>query len=175
MKVRVANATQSRYLSGLGAVIVPIPATEARDAIEKGVADAMLFPWQSLTIFGIDNLLTYHMDVPFAGNAFEMMFNRNSYDKLTPNQKKVLDDHCTAEWSARFISAWNDMEANGKAALAAKPGHVVYPVSEQFMTNARAAAEPVKKEWADSVRKAGYDPDQLWSGLIAAERKYKAN
>jgi len=175
LKIRIANATQSRYLSGLGAVIVPVPATEARDAIEKGVADSMLFPWQSLTIFGIDNLLTYHMDAPFSGNAFELIFNRNSYNKLTANQKKAFDDHCTPEWSARFIATWNDMEANGKAPLAAKPGHVVYPVSEQFMTAARAAAEPVKKEWADSVRKAGYDPDQLWSSLIVAANKYNAN
>ena len=54
--MRTANATQARYVTTLGSVIVPVPAPEARDAIEKGVADSILFPWQSLIIFGIDNL-----------------------------------------------------------------------------------------------------------------------
>ena len=53
----------------------------------------MLFPWQSLTIFGIDNLLTYHMDVPFAGNAFETDVQQElRTTNSPPNQKKVLDD-----------------------------------------------------------------------------------
>ena len=90
LKIRTANATQARYASGMGAVIVPVPAPEARDAIEKGVADSILFPWQSLIIFGIDNILNYHMDAPFSGNGFELMFNKAAYDRLSPNQKKVI-------------------------------------------------------------------------------------
>ena len=39
LKMRTANATQARYASTLGSVIVPVPAPEARDAIEKGVAE----------------------------------------------------------------------------------------------------------------------------------------
>ncbi|MGA8413685.1 MAG: C4-dicarboxylate ABC transporter, partial [Xanthobacteraceae bacterium] len=174
LKIRTANATQARYASGMGAVIVPVPAPEARDAIEKGVADSILFPWQSLIIFGIDNILNYHMDAPFSGNGFELMFNKAAYDRLSPNQKKVIDAHCTPEWSARFASAWNKMEADGRGTLAAKPGHVLYKPSDKFMSDVRAAVDPVKKEWADSVRKAGYDPDALWNELIGKLKKHNA-
>jgi TRAP-type transport system periplasmic protein len=174
LKMRTANATQARYASGMGATIVPVPAPEARDAIEKGVAESILFPWQSLIIFGIDNILNYHMDAPFSGNGFELMFNKAAYDKLSPNQKKVIDAHCTPEWSARFASAWNKMEGEGRGALAAKPGHVLYKPSDKFMSDVRAAGDPVKKEWADSVRKAGYDPDALWNELIEKLKKYNA-
>jgi TRAP-type transport system periplasmic protein len=174
LKIRTANATQARYASGMGAVIVPVPAPEARDAIEKGVADSILFPWQSLIIFGIDNILNYHMDAPFSGNGFELMFHKAAYDRLSPNQKKVIDSHCTPEWSARFASAWNKMEADGRGTLAAKPGHVLYKPSDKFMSDVRAAVDPVKKEWADSVRKAGYDPDALWNELIEKLKKHNA-
>jgi TRAP-type transport system periplasmic protein len=174
LKMRTANATQARYASGMGATIVPVPAPEARDAIEKGVAESILFPWQSLIIFGIDNILNYHMDAPFSGNGFELIFNKASYDKLSPNQKKVIDAHCTPEWSARFASAWNKMEADGRGNLAARPGHVIYKPSDKFMSDVKAAADPVKKEWADSVRKAGYDPDALWNDLLEKLKKYNA-
>jgi len=175
LKIRVANATQARYVSGMGSVVIPVPATEARDAIEKGVAESMLFPPHSLVIFGIDNLLTYHMDVPFSGNAFEFIMNKNSYNKLTPNQKKAIDDHCNSEWAAKFMAAWNQQETDGRAELKAKSGHVYYPISDKFLADMKAAAEPVKKEWADSVRKAGYDADAIWASLEAAVKKYGAN
>ena len=175
LKVRVANSTQSRYLATLGSVIIPVPATEARDAIEKGVADSILFPWRSLMIFGLDNALTYHMDAPFSGNGFELILNRNSYNRLTANQKKAIDDHCTAEWAQRFMAAWNKQEGDGRGELKAKAGHVVYPLSPQFHNELRAAAEVVRKEWAEGARKAGYDPDQVWNSLIGAVRKHKAD
>ncbi|MGZ5804606.1 MAG: TRAP transporter substrate-binding protein [Xanthobacteraceae bacterium] len=174
VKMRVPNSTQSRYMSTLGTVLVPVPATQARDAVEKGVADAVSFPWQSLIIFGIDSLVNYHMDVPFGGNGFELLFNKNSYNKLSAAQKKIIDDHCTPEWSARFMAPWNKQEGSGRATLANKPGHVVYPVSDQFRAELLAAAEPAKKEWAESVKKAGYDPDQVWKSLTDAMKKHKA-
>ncbi len=175
LKMRTPNATQARYFSNLGSVIIPIPATQARDAIEKGVAEAITFPWQSLIIFGIDSLVNYHMDLPIGGNAFELMFNRSSYNKLSAAQKKVIDDHCTPQWSARFMEAWNKQEGQGRTTLATKSGHVVYPVADKFRADLLAAADVPKKEWADSVRKAGNDPDQVWNSLVDAMKKHKAN
>jgi TRAP-type C4-dicarboxylate transport system substrate-binding protein len=174
LKIRTANATQARYMTSLGAVIVPVPAPGARDAIEKGVADSILFPWNSLITFGIDNVLSYHMDAPFSSNGFELVFNTASYDKLSPAQKKVIDDHCTPEWSARFTAGWNAAEFEGKAKLAAKPGHVVYPISAAFMGDLQKTVEPLRKTWADDIRKVGEDPDKVYNGLIESLKKYKA-
>ncbi len=175
LKMRVPNSTQSRYMSTLGTVLIPVPATQARDAVEKGTADAVSFPWQSLIIFGIDALLNYHMDVPFGGNGFELLINKASYNKLSDNQKKIIDAHCTPEWSVRFMQAWNKMEGEGRETLAKKPGHVVYPVSDKFRAEMQAASAPAKKEWAESVKKTGYDPDQVWNSLVEAMAKNKAN
>jgi TRAP-type transport system periplasmic protein len=66
------------------------------------------------------------------------------------------------------------MEAGGRGKLAAKPGHVIYKPSDQFMNDVRAAVAPVKQEWADSVRKAGYDPDAMWNSLIEKLKKHNA-
>ena len=39
-------------------------APEVRDILEKGVADAVTFPWGSIVLFGIDKVTKYHMDEP---------------------------------------------------------------------------------------------------------------
>jgi TRAP-type C4-dicarboxylate transport system substrate-binding protein len=174
LKVRTPNATQARFMSTMGATIIPVPATQARDAVEKGVAEAVTFPWQSLIIFGIDSLLTHHMDAPLGGNGFELILNKNSYNRLSPAQKRVIDAHCTPQWSARFMEAWNKQEGQGRTTLANKPGHVVYPISDKFRADLLTQAEPAKKEWADSVRKAGHDPDQVWNSLVAKMKEHKA-
>ena len=37
---------------------------QSRDALERGVADALTFPWGSLVLFGIDKVVKFHMDAP---------------------------------------------------------------------------------------------------------------
>ena len=104
------------------------------------------------------------------------MFNKNSYNKLSANQKKVIDDHCTA----RMVGAIHAAPGTSRKAKAARRSPrsratSVYPVSEKFRAEMLAAAAPAKKEWADAVRKAGYDPDQVWNSLVDAMKKHKAN
>ena len=40
-------------------------APEARDVLEKGVAEAITFPWGSIVLFGIDKVTKYHIDSAF--------------------------------------------------------------------------------------------------------------
>jgi hypothetical protein len=47
MKIRSSNGTNAAFMSLLGATNVQVSAPEARDALEKGVADALAFPWDS--------------------------------------------------------------------------------------------------------------------------------
>ena len=175
LRVRTSNATQARYFSSLGSVVVPVPAPQARDALEKGVAEAVTFPWQSLMIFGADNQARFNMDLPFAGNGFELIINKTSYDKLSQAQKAVLDAHCNAEWSGQFADVWNKQEVDGRAVLAGKSGHVIYSASDKLKSDLQSAAEPIRKEWEANARKTGVDPSQLWARLVEAMNKYKAN
>src|SRR5256714_8310896 len=64
MKIRPAHATMAAFVTALGGTNVQSSAPEVRDIIEKGVADAVTFPWGSIPLFGIDKVVKYHMEVP---------------------------------------------------------------------------------------------------------------
>src|ERR1700733_8390478 len=64
MKIRPAHATMATFITQLGGTNVQSSAPEVRDIIERGVADAVTFPWGSLVLFGIDKVTKYHMDAP---------------------------------------------------------------------------------------------------------------
>ena len=63
-------------------------APEARDVLERGVADAITFPWGSIVLFGIDKVTKYHMDVPLYTTTFVWVMNKDKYDAMSPRRRR---------------------------------------------------------------------------------------
>ena len=76
MKIRSANGTVAQLMTSLGATNVQVSAPEARDAIEKGVADAITFPWNSIISFGIDKAVSHHTDMRLYAASFVWAINK---------------------------------------------------------------------------------------------------
>ena len=76
MKIRPAHATIATWMTQLGGTNVQGAAPEVRDMLEKGVADAVTFPWGSMPLFGIDKVTKYHMEAPLYVTTFAWMMNK---------------------------------------------------------------------------------------------------
>lgn len=174
MKVRPASATIGQMITVLGGTNVQSSAPEARDMLERGVADAITFPWGSLGLFGIDKVVTYHIDVPLYITPFVWVLNKDKYASLSPAQKKVIDSHCTTEWAEKIASPWADFESAGKGKIAALPGHEMTKLTPDQLEAWRKAVAPVNDQWAKDVQKAGADPKQVLDGLQQSLVKYKS-
>jgi TRAP-type C4-dicarboxylate transport system substrate-binding protein len=175
MKIRSSNGTNAAFMSLLGATNVQVSAPEARDALEKGVADALAFPWDSVISFGIDKAVKYHSDMRMYASDFAWVMNKGFYDKLGPAQKKVIDDHCSNEWAARVGAAWGDFEDSGQAKLEKSPGHTIVKVTPAQIELWKKAAEPVYTQWVQSVDKTGVNGQQALSELRKELEARKAN
>ncbi len=174
MKVRPANATMGAFVSLLGGTNVQASAPEAREMLERGVANAITFPWGSIMLFGIDKVVKFHMDMPFWTGTFVWGMNKAKYEAMSPAQRTVIDNHCTTEWAEKIASPWADFEHAGHAKLEAMPGHEVYKLTPEQVALWRKAAEPLKAKWAAQVKAAGYDPDAVYADLIAELKKHDA-
>ena len=175
MKVRPATATIGQMVTTLGGTNVQSSAPEARDMIERGVADAITFPWGSLGLFGIDKVVSYHIDVPLYVTPFVWVINKDKYAALSAGQKKVVDEHCTSEWAEKVGSAWADFEIAGRAKVAALPGHEIVRLTPEQLDAWRKAVAPVNDQWAEGAKKAGADPKQVLDSLNQSLVKYKSN
>jgi TRAP-type C4-dicarboxylate transport system substrate-binding protein len=165
MRIRPAHATMAAWVTQLGGTNVQASAPEVRDILDKGVADAVTFPWGSVPLFGIDKVTKYHMEAPLYVTTFAFVFNKNTYDQMSAAQKKVIDNHCSNAWALRVAAPWADFEHNGIATLKALAGHEVYGLSPEQLAEWRKAAEPLEKAWADNVKKSGGNSDQIMSEL----------
>jgi TRAP-type transport system periplasmic protein len=174
LKVRPATATIGQMVTLLGGTNVQASAPEARDALERGVADAITFPWGSLSLFGIDKVVSFHMDVPLYVTPFVWVMNKDKYAAMSAAQKKVVDDHCNPEWAEKVGSQWADFEVGGRAKLAGLPGHEAYKLTADQADAWRKAVAPLEAQWAADVTKTGNDPKAVMESLKANLGKYKA-
>src|SRR3954451_4429832 len=174
MKIRPAHATMASFVTQLGGTNVNSSAPEVRDLIEKGVAEAVTFPWGSIPLFGIDKVTKYHMNVPLYTTSFVWIMNKTTYQGMSPTQQRVIDDHCSNEWALRVASPWADFERAGVAKLTNEPGHEVYTIPDAQLAEWKQAAQPVVKAWGDSVRKVGGDPDAILKDLATTLAKHNS-
>ncbi len=174
MKIRPAAATMANFVTLLGGTNVNAAAPEVREVIERGVADAATLPWGSIPLFGIDKVTKYHMEYPLYTTTLAFVFNKATYDAMSPAQKKVIDDHCSNEWALRIAAPWADFEHGGIAKIKAEPGHEVYTPTPEQVAAWRKAAEPLEKQWADGVSKVGGNPDDIIKELHAQLDKFGA-
>jgi TRAP-type C4-dicarboxylate transport system substrate-binding protein len=174
MKIRPSHATFAALVTQLGGTNVQSSAPEVRDILERGVADAVAFPWGSVVLFGIDKVVKHHMDAPLYVTTFAWVMSKGAYDKLSANQKKVVDDHCNNEWAGKVAEPWADFEFAGRAKIKAQSGHDVYTLTPDQLAEWKKAAEPLANAWTDNVRKAGVDPDAAMKELRDELTKRKA-
>jgi TRAP-type C4-dicarboxylate transport system substrate-binding protein len=173
MKIRPATSTVGNMVTLLGGTNVQASAPESRDMLERGVADAITFPWGSISLFGIDKVVKFHMDLPLYTTPFVWVMNQAKYSAMSAAQKKVIDDHCTTEWAEKVAAPWADFEFAGHAKLTV-PGHDVYKLTPDQVAAWRKAVAPAEAQWANDVRKQGYDPKTVLDGLKQSLAKYKA-
>src|SRR5260370_39799355 len=174
MKVRPSQATVAAWVTLLGGTNVQASATEVRDVMEKGVAQALTFPWGSVPLLGVDKVTKYHMDAPLHTVMFQWLMSPRTYAAMSGAPKKRLLHPCTTEWAGKIADPWAEFEHSGLAKVKAEPGHEVYPITNAQLDEWKKSAEPLEAQWTDNVRKAGGDPATIMKELKQSLPQYNA-
>lgn len=174
LKIRPSSSTIAQMNTVLGATNVQGSVVEAREMLERGVADAVTFPWDGITTFGLDKAVKYHLDAPIFVVSLAWVMNKDKYESLSITQKKIIDDHCTSEWAEKVVSPWVDFLIAARLKVAAQSEHVFTKLTPDQLAQWRKAVAPVEAQWNNDVRKAGYDPKVVLDGLKQSLAKHKA-
>ncbi|MGH7155974.1 MAG: hypothetical protein ACREF3_18765, partial [Acetobacteraceae bacterium] len=170
MKVRPADGTIGAMVTMLGGTNVQASAPEAREVLDRGVADAITFPWRSLILFGIDKVTKHHMDLPLYSNTFVWVMNKAKYEAMSPAQKQVIDQHCTSEWAEKVATPWANWEHSGRELIAKEPGQDIYQLTPDQIAEWRKVGDQLRQRWAAKVPNA----DAAFAALKADLKKHDA-
>lgn len=165
LNIRPSTASVASYVTRLGGANVQVAAPEARDALEKGSADAIFYPNGSFWLYNLDHIAKFHIDAPMYTNAFNIVMNKSAYNRLNQDQKNVIDAHCNAEWSVKVASHWDSFEHEGMEKLRSSEDHVMTKLNDDQLKPWIEAASTLQEGWRNAVTKKGYNPDLILKDL----------
>ncbi|MBI1619882.1 TRAP transporter substrate-binding protein [Aquamicrobium zhengzhouense] len=169
--IRPAHGTMARMLNHIGAASVFAGAAEMRELLARGAAEMSASPWGSIFTFGAQDLTKHHLDMPFYVTTFAFVFNKGVYEGLSPENRKVIDDHCNPESAEKMAAKWVENEAKGRQRMIDE-GHTLYKPTDDEVQLWMEAASPLRNEWKETVNKAGGDADAIWQRLEDTLAKY---
>jgi TRAP-type C4-dicarboxylate transport system substrate-binding protein len=173
VKVRPGNVTFSRLVQRLKGDNMQAPTRALRNGLAAGTLEAVTLPWGAAALLGLEKVTKYHIDSSFYVTGQIWVLNNAKYDSLSAAQKKVMDAHCTSEWSFTIASAWADIEAGAREKFRIA-GHDLHTLTPAQFVEWRKAAAPLRAEWDTAVRRAGHDPKAVFDDLRATLAKYNS-
>jgi TRAP-type C4-dicarboxylate transport system substrate-binding protein len=176
--IRSANQTISLLVTSIGGNSVQVPIMEAYDTLKRGLTDALTGTYDSLThpAFKFHEVTGYTLDTKLYLATLTHLISRKTYDSMSPAQKKVIDDHCTPEWSQRIYKHWYDDQVKRESDIRQAGDKItkITKIGQAEVDQWRKAAEPVVAAWRDSVTKAGHNADQILNEFKAELQKANA-
>ncbi|MFO1310719.1 MAG: TRAP transporter substrate-binding protein [Burkholderiales bacterium] len=175
-KVRAPTRQTTRFLEKLGATPVAMPVPQVSEAVSKGVIDGAVVPYEVVPSVKLQEITKFHSETDPSENAFytsTFMFvmNKDKYDKLPPDLKKVIDANSGQAFSGEIGKTFAAADAEGKK-LIAKDTINVIPKSE--LESWKKAGQPVVDQWIADVGAKGANGKQLLDNAKALIAKHTA-
>lgn len=110
MRIRVPSKLVGEILTAVGASPVFMNITEVYNAVQTGVIGGVATGTSALRGFKLGEVLRYYNDYAFGVSPQFVVMNQASYDKLSAEHKKIVDDTTGLAFSLK-IGAVYDREA----------------------------------------------------------------
>ncbi len=175
LKLRGTSRVVNGLLTALGASAIGMPVPAVPEALSKGVIDGTVVPWEVTPAVKIAELAPNHTVFPGDKGLYTATFlfamNKDSYESLPDDLKKVIDDNSGMELAKKFGEA---MDAGDRVGLsiAEKANNTIYTVSDEELARWQAAAQKVTDGWIKEMDDKGLDGTGLYKDANALIEKY---
>ena len=157
------------WAEALGATAVVMPASKAHEALARGVADGILFPFDAIQSYRLEEILPYHLEVPNGLYTITFFFalNKEFYNSLPDDLKAVIDANSGPDLAAEIGRHWDQAAEVTYTALSEDPGHEVSLASPEMMAELESRASTVFDAWKEIATEKGVDADGILAKLAA--------
>jgi TRAP-type C4-dicarboxylate transport system substrate-binding protein len=162
----------AEVVSALGGTPRAIPTPEAYDAVLKKVIDGLYISMETLRAFRYAEVIKYVTEIWFIGQGytFYLIMNKNTWNKLPTDVKKVFDEYPFEE---KFAKMWNEIDIDGKK-YGLEKGIKFIQLSPGERTKWIKATEPVIDKYVKRMVSEGFSEKEVrgWISFIKERRDY---
>jgi TRAP-type C4-dicarboxylate transport system substrate-binding protein len=175
LKLRASNRQTNDYFALIGAHPLSIPPPGVPEALAKGVVDGVVFPYDAVVPFKLDELTNrvseFAGDRTFYTGVLLFVMNKAKYDGLADDLKKVIDANSGAALARDLGRKWDEWDKIGKG-LVVKRNTPIHVVDGADLAAWKAAAEPLAARWVEDRNKAGEKGAELLEAARGLVAKY---
>ncbi|AKJ27700.1 TRAP transporter substrate-binding protein [Caldimonas brevitalea] len=177
LKLRAPTRMTNKLLATLGATPVAMPLPAVAEAVNKGVIDGFLLPWEVMPSVKLQEMVKFHAETDPARPAlysalFVLAMNAAKYQSLPPDLKAVIDRNSGAGLSAQAGKAWDESQAVGRLP-AVERGNRLHTIPATEIDQWIEASAPLYAEWVAGMNKLGLPGQQMLQDARDLLAKYK--
>ncbi|AXS42217.1 TRAP transporter substrate-binding protein [Breoghania sp. L-A4] len=174
-KLRGPTRMVNALLQELGAVPVGMPVPAVPEALSKGVIDGTVIPWEVTRPLRIAELVDSHTE--FSGDRgfytafFVFAMNKDAYEALPADLKKVIDDNSgmvASKWLGRVM---DEGDVSGRK-IAVERGNPIITLDEAETQRWKDASTVVIDGWIAEMSERGIDGAALIADARALIAKH---
>lgn len=174
-KMRTGGPIPLAITEAWGGVSIRQPAPKSYEILSAGIADGIMFPFESLPSFRITDLVPYSTTMPggWYSSSHYLVMNQRVYDSLPDEDKAIIDKYSGEGYAKLAGEGWDKINDAGYEEVIAA-GNTVMEASADF----KAALEELNKTFeADYFKTAeaeGLDGKAMYEFFKAEVAKLSA-
>ncbi len=161
MKMLSPGTYQIKMMQALGAAPVSVLFGEAFLALEKGVADGIVCPYEALSSWRFGEVIKYMTDMPMLPSPFEVVMNIDVWNSFPRDIQKIIDEVSGDHVVDMMDEYHTRIEAESRAAAPEKFGIEIFELSAEEKARWIAAIAPVRERWVADIEAKGLPGSKL--------------
>lgn len=156
LRIRTPSPPVSEMLTFLGATPQGLPPGAVYENLQRKAIDGTVFPWDPVKSFGLNEVLTDHLDMGAYTVSFFFVMNQAKYDGLPENVRKCIDEASGDALVPKFGDWWDTWDAAGREE-AVDAGHTITELSDEERDRWREALKPMIAKYLETMKADGVE------------------
>ena len=154
MKIR-STGMSAKVVAALGGAPVAMPMSDSYDALNRGVVDGTLMPFEPVAGFKLAEVLKYTTLYSGAtySSGFIVVMSKEIWNAFSPDIQKTIEK-INEEWIEKTIKAWDELEILGREA-AIKSGCKFYTLPKEEDERWGKLVRPILDEYVNNMKAKG--------------------
>ena len=177
MKLRSYSRTNAWILEALGAAPLQVALPELAPMLSKGTVTGSILPYEIAPSVKMQDLTDYFTTLappqPRLSTAiFTFLMNKQKYESLPPDLKKVIDANAGANLVDAAIKTWDQIELEGEQVMHSKAKNKFASLSPEETAKFKTKVQPVFDRFVKLLNDGGDDGQKILAEVEALEAKY---
>lgn len=165
MRIRSPSPETSEWLEALGATPVSMPMNENYEALERGVVDGTIAPWEAVMTWGLDEVVNYVTVGNFYATTMFVVMNEDLFNSMSPEDQETIMKLASERMVERTGEVFDEV---GQQAIeqAKEKGIEFYELSEEELDEWKEYINPTIDNWIKNVEDRGLPGQEVYDRAV---------